>query len=204
MSSTVTADELDYVEIDRPLVELAVKALDSAERRELRVVTAESCTGGLIATVLSEAPGAADYFDGAFVCYTADHKCAALGLDPGLIERCGVVSKQVATAMANGASGAMAGRSTRSLASSAAHWPTTRAIRLPLSVICHLSSTWRLPFLMRATGFARQRASGLGQGRLRRRRGLLRAVPQGESAKRQDGIRPVAGGDDLPAGPQTV
>ncbi len=103
MTTPVTADELDYVEIDQPLVELAVKALDSAERRKLRVVTAESCTGGLIATVLSEAPGAADYFDGAFVCYTADHKCAALELDPKLIERCGVVSKQVAIAMANGA-----------------------------------------------------------------------------------------------------
>src|SRR6187551_3014297 len=82
MSSTVTADELDYVEIDRPLVELAVNALASAERNALRVVTAESCTGGLIATVLSETPGAADYFDGAFVCYTADHKCAALGDRP--------------------------------------------------------------------------------------------------------------------------
>ena len=103
MSSTVTADDLEYVEIDRPLVELAVEALGSAERRKVRVVTAESCTGGLIATVLSEAPGAADYFDGAFVCYTAEPKCAALGLDPKLIERCGVVSKQVAIAMASGA-----------------------------------------------------------------------------------------------------
>jgi Competence-damaged protein len=102
MSSTVTADELDYVEIDRPLVELAINALASAERNELRVVTAD-CTGGLIATVLSEAPGAADYFDGAFVCYTADHECAALGVDPKLIERDGVVSRQVAIAMANGA-----------------------------------------------------------------------------------------------------
>jgi len=103
MSSTVTADDLDYVEIDRPLVELAINALASAERNALRVVTAESCTGGLIATVLTEAPGAADYFDGAFVCYTADHKCAALGVDPKLIERDGVVSRQVAIAMANGA-----------------------------------------------------------------------------------------------------
>jgi nicotinamide-nucleotide amidase len=103
MSSTVTADELDYVEIDRPLVELAVNALASAERNALRVVTAESCTGGLIATVLSEAPGAADYFDGAFVCYTAEHKCAALGIDPKLIEHCGVVSREVAIAMAKGA-----------------------------------------------------------------------------------------------------
>jgi hypothetical protein len=45
MSSTVTADELDYVEIDRPLVELAINALTLAERSALRVVTAESCTG---------------------------------------------------------------------------------------------------------------------------------------------------------------
>ena len=103
MSSTVTADELDYAEIDRPLVELAVNALASAERNALRVVTAESCTGGLIATVLSEAPGAADYFDGAFVCYTAEHKCAALGIDPKLIEHRGVVSREVAIAMAKGA-----------------------------------------------------------------------------------------------------
>src|SRR6187401_2228765 len=103
MSSTVTADELDYVEIDRPLVELAVNALASAERNALRVVTAESCTGGLIATVLSEAPGAADYFDGAFVCYTAEHKCAAVGIDPKLIEHRGVVSREVAIAMAKGA-----------------------------------------------------------------------------------------------------
>jgi len=86
MSSTVTADDLDYVEIDRPLVELAINALASAERNALRVVTAESCTGGLIGTVLTDAPGAADYLDGAFVCYTADHKCAALGVDPMLIE----------------------------------------------------------------------------------------------------------------------
>jgi nicotinamide-nucleotide amidase len=36
----------------------------------VKVVTAESCTGGLIATVLSEAPGAAEHFDGGFVTYT--------------------------------------------------------------------------------------------------------------------------------------
>jgi nicotinamide-nucleotide amidase len=105
MTSTVTADDLDYVEIDRALVELAIDALACAQRKKLKIVTAESCTGGLIATVLTEAPGAADYFDGAFVCYTADHKCAALGLDPHLIERFGVVSEQVAVAMANGALG---------------------------------------------------------------------------------------------------
>jgi nicotinamide-nucleotide amidase len=58
---------LDFVRIDRQLVDKAVEALDAAQRRGLKVVTAESCTGGLPATVLSEAPGAAEYFDGGFV-----------------------------------------------------------------------------------------------------------------------------------------
>ena len=68
----VSADELDFVRIDRRLVELAVEALENAKKAGLRVVTAESCTGGLIATVLSEAPGAAEYFAGGFVTYTPE------------------------------------------------------------------------------------------------------------------------------------
>ena len=47
---SVSADELDFVQIDRELVKLAVEALESAKKADLRVVTAESCTGGLIAT----------------------------------------------------------------------------------------------------------------------------------------------------------
>jgi nicotinamide-nucleotide amidase len=64
MPADISAAELDYVQIDRKLVERGVQALDRAKRAGLKVVTAESCTGGLVATVLSEAPGAAEYFDG--------------------------------------------------------------------------------------------------------------------------------------------
>jgi nicotinamide-nucleotide amidase len=103
MSTDVSAEELDYVRIDRELVEAAIDALDRAKRAGLKVVAAESCTGGLIATVLSEAPGAAEHFDGAFVTYTPQHKCLALGLDPVLIEAHGTVSPEVARAMAQGA-----------------------------------------------------------------------------------------------------
>ena len=59
--TAVSADELDFVQIDRKLIERAIEALKRAKCAGLRVVTAESCTGGLIATVLSEAPGAAEY-----------------------------------------------------------------------------------------------------------------------------------------------
>ena len=61
MTANVSADELDFVQIDRKLIERAIEALERAKCAGFRVVTAESCTGGLIATVLSEAPGAAEY-----------------------------------------------------------------------------------------------------------------------------------------------
>jgi nicotinamide-nucleotide amidase len=103
MTANVSADELDFVQIDRKLIERAIEALERAKRAGLRVVTAESCTGGLIATVLSEAPGAAEYLDGGFVTYTPEQKCSALKLDAKLIEQHGAVSAQVADAMARGA-----------------------------------------------------------------------------------------------------
>ena len=84
MTAKVSAAELDYVQIDRNLVERAVEALERAKKAGLKVVTAESCTGGLVATVLSEAPGAAEYLDGGFVTYTPEQKCIGLKLDETL------------------------------------------------------------------------------------------------------------------------
>jgi nicotinamide-nucleotide amidase len=98
-----SAAELDYVQIDRKLVERAVEALDQAKKAGLKVVTAESCTGGLVATVLSEAPGAAEYLDGGFVTYTPEQKCIALKIDEKLVKKFGPVSAEVAEAMARGA-----------------------------------------------------------------------------------------------------
>ena len=99
MDTQAVVQELDFVQIDRHLVALAVEALESAKRSGKKIVTAEFCTGGLIATVLSEAPGAVDHFDGAYVTYTPDQKCAALRLNRDLIEASGAVSGSVAIAM---------------------------------------------------------------------------------------------------------
>jgi nicotinamide-nucleotide amidase len=68
-----------------------------------RVVTAESCTGGLMASRLTERPGASDYVVGGVVSYADEAKTALLGVDPELIRRHGAVSPQVADAMATGA-----------------------------------------------------------------------------------------------------
>lgn len=103
MKETVAAAELDYVIIDTPLIQRGVESLAHAKRAGLRVVTAESCTGGLIALVLSEAPGAAEHLEGGFVVYTPTQKCAALKIDPVLLDKHGAVSAEVAKAMALGA-----------------------------------------------------------------------------------------------------
>jgi nicotinamide-nucleotide amidase len=67
------------------------------------VATAESCTGGLLAGRLTELAGSSDYVLGGLVVYANEAKVALAGVDPGLIERHGAVSTEVAEALAEGA-----------------------------------------------------------------------------------------------------
>ena len=64
------------------------------------IATAESCTGGKIAQVLSSVPGASNYFKGSVVSYATETKIKVLGISPELIEKYSVVSAEVAQAMA--------------------------------------------------------------------------------------------------------
>jgi nicotinamide-nucleotide amidase len=80
------AEGIEFTRIDRPLVEQAAAVLELAKRKRLGPVTAESCTGGLIVAVLSEAPGAADWLHGGFVTYTKENKTAALGVPAALMQ----------------------------------------------------------------------------------------------------------------------
>ena len=85
------------------LVETARKVLGLAKENGLTIVTAESCTSGLLASVLSEAPGAAEFLDGGFIVYTKRNKAIALGVPEELLRTKGAVSAEVARAMAEGA-----------------------------------------------------------------------------------------------------
>jgi nicotinamide-nucleotide amidase len=69
----------------------------------LRLVTAESCTGGLIAALLTEIPGSSDVVDRGMVVYSNEAKADQLGVPPALIVAHGAVSEPVARAMAEGA-----------------------------------------------------------------------------------------------------
>ena len=79
------------------------RLLAKASERGLMFATAESCTGGMLASLLTDVQGVAHAFDRGFVTYTEEAKCDMLGIPPGLIEREGAVSKAVAVAMAEGA-----------------------------------------------------------------------------------------------------
>ena len=100
MARQFRADEIDFVQIDEELINRAIDVLDALKIRGLKAVSAKSCTGGLIATVLSEAPGAAE-FEGRVV-YTPAQKSYALKVPARLINEHGTVSVEVAVAMAEG------------------------------------------------------------------------------------------------------
>jgi nicotinamide-nucleotide amidase len=85
------------------LVEAAKEVLARAAANNLGIVTAESCTSGLLASVLSEAPGAAELLHGGFVTYTKRNKIVALGVPEQVLRTKSAVCKEVACAMAEGA-----------------------------------------------------------------------------------------------------
>ena len=85
------------------LLSLAKTVLDAARANKLRIATAESCTGGLIAGLLTEIPGSSDVLERGFVTYSNQAKEELLGVPQALIAEHGAVSEAVARAMAEGA-----------------------------------------------------------------------------------------------------
>ena len=87
---------------DETLVHAIAKLMSNDPKRP-SLATAESCTGGMIAAMLTEIHGSSAHFERGFVTYSNQAKQELLGVDPGLIETHGAVSEPVAKAMAAGA-----------------------------------------------------------------------------------------------------
>jgi len=85
------------------LFEAASEVLGLCGGRGLTLATAESCTGGLIATALTATPGSSKVLDRGYVTYSNAAKVADLGVPADLIRQKGAVSEEVARAMAEGA-----------------------------------------------------------------------------------------------------
>ncbi len=88
---------------DRELIEQAVYLLDLCRAKKLRIVAAESCTGGLVAATLTEVAGSSDVFERGFVTYSNAAKQAMLGVPSATLADFGAVSRETAEAMAQGA-----------------------------------------------------------------------------------------------------
>lgn len=82
---------------------VAARLVAAARERGVRVVTAESCTGGLVAGAITDIAGASAVLDCGFITYSDAAKTEMLGVPPGLIDEHGAVSEPVARAMAEGA-----------------------------------------------------------------------------------------------------
>lgn len=99
MSKTETLSPL----LDPDIEDKTRRLLDKAAERELKLATAESCTGGMLASLLTDVQGSAHAFERGFVTYTDEAKAEMLGVPAELIGEKGAVSREVAIAMAEGA-----------------------------------------------------------------------------------------------------
>ncbi|MDB5431639.1 MAG: cinA [Caulobacter sp.] len=89
--------------VTRALDTLTDHVLREACDRGLKLATAESCTGGLMASLLTDVPGRSHAFERGFVTYTDEAKCELLGVPSEVLKIHGAVSQAAAVAMAQGA-----------------------------------------------------------------------------------------------------
>ena len=85
------------------ILDINTKILKLTRDRGWIIATAESCTGGLISSSLTELPGSSAIFDRGFITYSNNAKIALLGVSLKSLEKYGAVSEQVAAEMASGA-----------------------------------------------------------------------------------------------------
>jgi nicotinamide-nucleotide amidase len=86
-----------------PFKSRAVDLVAACRVSRLTVATAESCTGGLLAALITAVPGASDVFERGFITYSNAAKIESLGVAPRILEEFGAVSAEAARAMATGA-----------------------------------------------------------------------------------------------------
>ena len=88
--------------MDAELARRAETILQTCREARIMVATVESCTGGMVATVLTEIAGSSDVVDRGFVTYTNEAKNELVGVPMDLFSKVGAVSEEVARAMAAG------------------------------------------------------------------------------------------------------
>lgn len=100
MLSSILASELSA-----ELIQQSATLLDALRRAEAKLVTAESCTGGLVAALLTHHAGSSDVTEGGLVTYSNSMKQSVLGVRGETLRQFGAVSAETVREMASGALG---------------------------------------------------------------------------------------------------
>jgi nicotinamide-nucleotide amidase len=88
---------------DNVVHQIAIRVGNRLRDERLTLTAAESCTGGMVATAITDIPGSSNWFERGFVTYSNQAKTEMIGVPAEMIERHGPVSEPVARAMADGA-----------------------------------------------------------------------------------------------------
>ncbi|MCR4674615.1 MAG: CinA family protein [Lachnospiraceae bacterium] len=83
-------------------MDIVFEVVDELKKKNLKISTAESCTGGLIASSIVDVPGVSAFFDEGYVTYSNESKNKNLFVDWEILNTYGAVSKECAEAMAEG------------------------------------------------------------------------------------------------------
>lgn len=110
------------------------KLLHLLDRYNLKIATAESCTGGLVAALLCDISGISSYFEEGFVTYSEAAKIKNLGVSKETIDRYGVVSIETAVEMAAGA--AKKAEASCAIATTGIAGPTGGTEENPVGTVC--------------------------------------------------------------------
>jgi nicotinamide-nucleotide amidase len=116
------------------LASLATLVGARLKAKGLRLATAESCTGGWVAQVVTSVSGSSDWFDRGFVTYSNDAKREMLGVRAGTLDRFGAVSEETAREMALGA--LAASRAQITVAITGVAGPTGGTAAKPVGMVC--------------------------------------------------------------------
>ncbi len=95
MVVTLSEGEVSGSILSQDTIERATTVMALLAAAKLSLVTAESCSGGLVCALLSSAEGAGNSLEGGFVVYTKDQKAAALGVPCELLQKIGSVEPEI-------------------------------------------------------------------------------------------------------------
>lgn len=118
----------------KTLRRLAAEAGEVLHARSLMLVTAESCTGGMIGQAITGIPGSSAWYEGGYIVYTNQMKISQLGVKPETLAQYGAVSEPAVREMARGA--LQCGRGRVALAVSGIAGPSGGTPEKPLGTVC--------------------------------------------------------------------